>query len=305
MRAVIDLGTNTFHLLIINEQHQVIEKNTLAAKLGMGGISQGIITPEGIERGIGVLQTFNESIQKYAIPAEKIFAFGTSALRSAKNKEEVLAAFDKATGIKVQIIDGDQEAGLIYLGVKQAVEIEEPSMIVDIGGGSVEFIICNSSGMLWKQSFEIGAQRLMDRFFTSDPISGRSIGAMNDYLREALLPLTNAVHQYAPTVMIGSSGSYDTLNQMHAYDSTGTALAAHMIGNDYPLEAFQKAFEQLVSKNRAERLAIPGMIELRVDMIVVGVCLIRFLLMEYKIQKIKISKYAMKEGILAQTAHAS
>ncbi len=306
MRSIIDLGTNTFHLLIVDENEQVVYKASKAAKLGMGGINKGIITGEALQRALGVLNEFKSKINEFRIPSEKIFAFGTSALRNAGNASEVVDTMKRETEIPVTIISGDREAELIYEGVRRAVEITCPSLIVDIGGGSVEFIICNKDGILWKQSVEIGGQRLMELFFKEDPISPASVERLNDHFRVHLVKLANACHQYAPEVMIGSSGSYDTLNEMSFYETTGAPTPTELIGNEYPLEAFIRAYEKLLTSNREERMAIPGMIELRVEMIVVAVCLIRYLIQTFQITRIKVSKYAMKEGIMAITkAHAS
>ena len=300
-RAIIDLGTNTFHLLIVNHQNEILFKTSMAAKIGMGGINKGIITDDGIKRGIAVLTIFKKKIKEFDIHESQIIAFGTSALRSASNRLEVLKAIKDNTGITVEVISGDKEAELIYKGVSEAVKISESSLIVDIGGGSVEFIICNSAGILWKKSIEIGGQRLLELFQDSDPISPSSVNRLDDYLREKLLPLANACHQYSPKVMVGSSGSYDTLNSMYHFKSTGENAPIEKVGFDYPMEAFIDIYEQLLTKKRAERMAIPGMIELRVDMIVVAVCLIRYLIQTFGIETIRISKNAMKEGILKET----
>jgi exopolyphosphatase/guanosine-5'-triphosphate,3'-diphosphate pyrophosphatase len=300
-RAIIDLGTNTFHLLIVDKQNNILFKTSIAAKIGMGGINQGIITKDGILRAIVVLKEFKEKIKKYEINENKIFAFGTSAFRNASNQNEVLKAIKENTGFSVVVISGDREAELIYKGVSEAVQMTNTSLIVDIGGGSVEFIICNAEGMLWKKSLEIGGQRLLELFQDSDPISSSAVNRLDDYLREKLLPLANAYHQYSPKTMVGSSGTYDTLNSIYHLKKTGKNMPLETIGFDYPLEAFIDIYEQLLTKNRAERMAIPGMIELRVDMIVVAVCLIRHLIQNFDIQTIKISKYAMKEGILKET----
>lgn len=297
LSAIIDLGTNTFHILIFDGE-KVIYKQSLAAKMGMGGINQGEITPEGIERSINVLKVFRENLDTFKVPNEKIFAFGTSALRSAKNREEVIEKIMQETQIPVKVIDGAEEASLIYDGVKQAVSFEEVSMIVDIGGGSVEFIICNSERVLWMRSFEIGGQRLLEKFMKKDPIPQSEIGKMEQYFREVLLPLTNAVHQYQPTVMIGSSGSFDTLNDMYYCRTTNDLPPENIAGFDYPIAEFGRAYEQLIFSTREERMKIAGMKELRVDMIVVAMVLIKFLLQTFGIQKIKISNYALKEGAM-------
>jgi exopolyphosphatase / guanosine-5'-triphosphate,3'-diphosphate pyrophosphatase len=299
-KAIIDLGTNTFHLLIV-EDNNVLQKISKAAKIGLGGITKGIITPEGIQRGINVLLEFKQQMTDFGVDENKVIAFGTSALRSASNQKEVLEAIKSATGINVEVISGDREAELIYKGVSQAVAIKDNNLVVDIGGGSVEFIICNENGVLWKKSLEIGGQRMMDLFMDSDPISHQAVNKLNDYLREKLLPLANACHQYSPKIMVGSSGTYDTLNNIYHIKKTGNITPIDIIGFSYPMTEFIDIYEQLLTKNREERMAIPGMIELRVDMIVVAVCLIRYLIQNFGIDTIKISKYAMKEGILQES----
>lgn len=299
-KAFIDLGTNTFHLLIVEViTNNIHFKASIATQLGKGGINSQLITPEAIERAMKVLNDFKSKIDEFEVAKENVFATATSAVRNANNRTEFTERVLKETSIDIQVISGDEEATLIYEGVRQAVEITEPSLIVDIGGGSVEFIIANSSGILWKQSFEIGGQRLMELFMKSDPISFKAVERLNNYLLENLIPLANAIHQYHPKVLVGSSGSFDTLNAIH-WMKEFKHLPKDKIGFDYPISAFKEAYELLVYRNRAERIEIPGMIELRVDMIVVAVCLIRFLIETYKIEEMKVSNYALKEGLMSR-----
>ncbi|MCP9768895.1 phosphatase [Lacihabitans sp. LS3-19] len=296
-KAIIDLGTNTFHLMIF-EGKETLFKTSIAAKIGMGGINKGYITDEGISRGIEVLKTFREKLDEYQVSAANTFAFGTSAIRNASNQTEFLEKVKEETGIDITVIDGDKEAELIYKGVSQAVQIKNTSLIVDIGGGSVEFILCNPEKILWKRSFEIGGQRLMEKFMKKDPISPSEINRLDEYLRMELLPLTNAIHQYQPEVLIGSSGSFDTLNDMLFWKNTGAFAPTDIAGFEYPIQEFWKAYETLVFANHEERMAIGGMIPLRVDMIVVAVCLIKYLLITHNIKQMKISNYALKEGAM-------
>ena len=297
--AIIDLGTNTFHLLIVEEK-EILHKESVPAKIGMGGISAGIISEEGIRRALTVLKKFREVINNQGVSSENVFATGTSAIRSAGNKDEFVARVLGEAGIKINVISGDEEAELITLGVRQAMAIPETSLIMDIGGGSVEFIICNDDKIFWKQSFEIGGQRLMDKFMKSDPISMRSVQTMDDFFREQLLPLANACHQYAPKVLIGSSGSFDTLIDMNFMREKGTLPASNEVCFDYQIDEFYRAYDEIIFKNHAERMAIAGMIELRADMIMVAVCLIRFIVQTLDIQHIRVSSYALKEGVLAK-----
>ena len=296
--AIIDLGTNTFHLLIV-ENKETLFKESIPAKIGKGGISDGIISEDGIERALKVLKYFREIIDSQGVSLENIFAMGTSAIRNAGNKDEFIAKILAETGIKIKVISGEEEAELIALGVKQAMDIPETSLIMDIGGGSVEFIICQENKIFWKQSFEIGGQRLMDKFMKSDPISMRSVQTMDDFFREKLLPLANACHQYAPKVLIGSSGTFDTLIDMFFMKEKGHLPQKEEVSFEYSLDEFYHVYDELLFKNHAERMAIAGMIELRVDMIVVAMCLIRFVVQMLDIQRIRVSSYALKEGVMA------
>lgn len=303
-KAIIDLGTNTFQLLIIEQTgdtFRTIHEESYPAKIGKGGISLGIITEAGIQRGITGLKYFIQLFDKEGVMYENVLATATSAVRNAKNGDEFCERILAETGIKINVISGEEEATLIYEGVKLGMKIgTEPSMIMDIGGGSVEFIICNENKIFWKQSFEIGGQRLMDIFMTSDPISPRSVQALKNYLEEQLLPLTNAVHQYAPVCVIGSAGSFETLVDMYFMKTQGQLPPPEQISFDLPIQEFYNSFLKLVSSNHDERMALSGMIELRVDMIVVGVCLIDFILKQHDIQRIKVSNYALKEGVLSK-----
>lgn len=182
-KAVIDLGTNTFHVLIF-EDKKLVFNQSIAAKIGMGGISEGIISEEGIQRALSVLTQFRGIIETYGIDINDVKAFGTSAIRNASNQETFVERIRQETGIRITVISGDKEAQLIYQGVLAAMPIPETSLVMDIGGGSVEFIIGKENTILWKQSFEIGGQRLIDKFMKTDPISRRSIDFMDDFLRE-------------------------------------------------------------------------------------------------------------------------
>ncbi len=304
--AIIDLGTNTFHLLVVEtEGHHELFRMSTPARIGQGGINQNKITQEAIERALAVLRNFKDKSDELGVLHENIHAFGTSAIRNADNRAEFLSVVKAQTGITITVIDGDKEAELIYEGVRQAVEVRDHAMIVDIGGGSVEFIICDPEKILWKRSFEIGGQRLIERFMKKDPISPADITRMNDYLTQELLPLANAVHQYHPKALIGSSGSFDTLNDMYFMRTRGHLPPEEVKGFDYPMEEFGRAFDELVFRDKAARMNIPGMIELRVDMIVVAVCLIRLIIQQYGIESIKISNYALKEGALASVLKES
>lgn len=298
--AIIDMGTNTFHLLLAAPEeggYHITYRERLAVKIGKGGINQGMITEDGIQRALLAMQSFRNTIDKHGV--EQVYAFGTSALRNARNGEEVADRILQLTGIEVNIISGDEEAQFIYMGVKTALGMgNEKGLIIDIGGGSVEFIIADNDTVYWKQSIEIGAQRLLEKFQQNDPITRTEITALDEYFAVHLSPLFDALRQYPTGVMIGSSGTFDTLSDIFCarHDIHKTAEETE---TPLTLAGFYEVYDLLIHENRAGRMNIPGMIEMRVDMIVVACCLIRYILEQHPFHRIRVSTYALKEGVLA------
>ncbi|ARS37437.1 phosphatase [Pontibacter actiniarum] len=302
--ALIDMGTNTFHLLVteVSEQGQLQElfKTKVPVRLGQGGISNGAITPEASDRALKTLRDFRKTIDE--LGADTVRAMATSMVRNASNGDAFVKDIFKQTDIRVEVIDGAREAELIYYGVRAAGVLgEETALIMDIGGGSVEFILCNQNEIFWKQSFELGAQRLMDMFFTQDPIPAESVAAEKAYLEEKLQPLTEAVAKYKPTVLVGSSGTFDTLCDIDAQSKGDTSrTTAPPVASTLAVKAFRTVHQDLLRKNHEERLAIPGMLEMRVDMIVLASIAADFVLQKYNLQEIRVSSYALKEGMLQE-----
>ncbi len=300
--AIIDLGTNTFQLIVAKETErgfEILLQKSTPSRLGKGGINQGVITPEAMARALLVLEDFKKELDAFGLPRQQVLAFGTSAIRSASNKAEFLDAIRSGPDLPVRIIDGETEAHLIYLGVRKAVSLGTvPNLIMDIGGGSVEFVIADEQSVYWKKSFETGGQRLLDRFVKSDPLSPAAIRKINDFLEERLIDLSNAIHQYAPQILIGSSGTFETLAEIDHWNRKNEWPPAGQNGFDIPLEEFYRSRNLILGANRDERMKIPGMRELRVDMIPVAICLIDYIISRYHIRTVKASRYSLKEGAL-------
>jgi exopolyphosphatase/guanosine-5'-triphosphate,3'-diphosphate pyrophosphatase len=298
--AVIDLGTNTFHILIAeitpNRSYQITERLRLPVMIGKGGINQGLITEAGQERALAALRQFADLIEERGI--KRVRATATSAFRNARNGVEFGQRIQKETGIAVEIIDGQREAEYIFRGVQEALSLDEtPVLIMDIGGGSVEFILSSNRQIRWKQSFEIGAQRLLDRFDIQDPISEANRHELTAYFHETLADLLGAGKRWNPMTLVGASGTFETLCDIHAHRHQ---LAVEDEACELPMSAdsFSDILQELLAKNRTERLAMSGMVEMRVDMIVVAAWLIQFVLDTLTIKELRVSAYALKEGVL-------
>ncbi|HZY82527.1 MAG TPA: exopolyphosphatase [Cyclobacteriaceae bacterium] len=297
--AIIDMGTNTFHLLVaeISSKPKILVREREAVKVGKGGINKNMITDEGFARALNTIGKFKTIIDQYSV--RKTLAFGTSAIRNAANGHELIDAIRSKTGIEARIIDGEEEADLIYRGVRAALDLgQENSMIVDIGGGSVEFIIGNATGVQWKHSFEIGGQRLLEEFQKFDPIGKEDITNLERFLDQQLDPLKQQLKKYGPATMVGVSGTFDTLSEMFCMRNN---LPYYPDDSETPFDinAFPSIYNDLLTHDRAGRLALPGMIEMRVDMIVVACVLVNFLVHLHDFKNIRVSSYSLKEGVLA------
>lgn len=299
--AILDLGTNTFHLLLaeVNRDNiSVFHRERQAVKLGKGGINQAMITEDATARAVKCLQLFRARMDEEQIVRH--IALGTSALRSASNSEAVLRRIKQETGIDVKVITGEQEAEYIYHGVNAALRFgSEKALIVDIGGGSVEFVIADGSQIFWKASIDIGAQRMLEQFHRHDPMLPEEISALQHHYHSTLTPLHKEMERFRPGVLAGSSGSFDTLSEIHCRKS---AIPFPEGNPESPLTiaSFYEIHKQLVSSNRSGRMMIPGMIEMRVDMIVVASCLIQYLVEHFFFQKIRVSSFSLKEGVLSR-----
>ena len=292
-----DLGTNTFHLLIVEDDRTIVHEQD-AVKLGEGGINKGFIIPAAFERGLQTMQLFGKLLVDNHVSEAR--AIATSALRNASNGKAFINDVKEKTGIAIEIIDGEQEAALIYEGIKAAGCLTaKNSIIVDIGGGSVEFIICNDRNIFWKQSFEIGAARLMDKFHRIDPIPPDSINALSLYLDDCLQPLFAAAKKHPVKNLIGSSGVFESYAEVierskgNSFDLKKTKQYA------FNLPELLELIEKIILSSHQQRVITAGIIPVRIDMIVTASLLTRFIMEKLAITDVTMSTYSLKEGVLA------
>ena len=299
--SIIDLGTNTFNLLVVETRgREVVGKlhqEKIPVKLGEGGINLGLILEKPYQRGL-------EAMQKYAaiskdLAVDKVFAFATSAIRSSGNGVQFVEDVKSSCGISVTIIDGQQEAELIYRGVQLSGALSEHnSLILDIGGGSCEFIICNRNRYFWKHSFDLGVSRLYDRFKHQNPILPSEIETIQLLFETELQVLFNALKQFPTTELIGSSGSFDTFAEMISFRKFGEDRVSNLKEYRFDLEEFNAVHQSLLHSTVSERYQMPGLIAMRVDMIVIASILVDYLIKKLGIESMKVSAYSLKEGVM-------
>ncbi|MBK9541105.1 MAG: exopolyphosphatase [Bacteroidetes bacterium] len=299
--AILDLGTNTFHLLIVEANsdytYTVLHESKSVVKLGEGAIERNFIEKVPFQRGVKAVVNFARQIRNFSV--NHIHAFATSAVRGASNGSEFVEEVFAKTGIKISVIKGEQEAELIYFGIRQCVELSpHPVLMMDIGGGSVEFIIGSNEKIFWKGSYNIGVARLLEHFSPSDPISNSQISEIEKFLEFQLQSLSKAIQDFPVQCIIGSSGSFESYAEMIAPSRDSRPDKHKSCTYEFQLNDYFNLHESLIRSTRKERKLMKGLLKMRVDMIVLASIITNLVLQKYSITQMKLSEYSLKEGAL-------
>jgi exopolyphosphatase/guanosine-5'-triphosphate,3'-diphosphate pyrophosphatase len=299
--AVIDCGTNTFALNIYESENGKDFKRIYKERYFVELLEEGRdrIGDAPYARALNAHYKFAETLLKYDITLMRVV--GTAALRLASNGAQLMQEIADTTGIKIELIDGMREADLIYKGVRLATPTEEaPFLIMDIGGGSVEFILCDNDKVFWAQSFNIGAAILFDQFRPKDPVEQETIDTMQTTLTEALESLWQAAADFPRLTLVGASGTFDVIASMHTPSRKRHAKRYEIIGADFFL---QQVYQKLISSTYDQRIAMHDLPPTRAKLIVGVIILIRLVIQRLNIQNLAVSDYALREGCAWELLH--
>lgn len=293
--AIIDLGTNTSNLLIVektDDELEIIHQSKQLVRMGDNKIIDHLISSEAIDRVLAVLSEQKRMIELEGV--EKVQILATSAVRAAKNKDVLLESVTEATGFPVEVVSGEREAILIFKGVLMALNnLQEKSVILDIGGGSIEMIVAHDKQILWKESKPTGMSRIINKFIISDPIKPEDIQILQNYYEARYQAAFTKCREEGINTLIGCSGSFDTIADIIDQVNPGEKLRKHQ---DISLEDFYKVFNKLVHSKRNERMNMIGMDNVRVDLIVPAVLFIELLIKNTGILHITQTGFALREG---------
>jgi exopolyphosphatase/guanosine-5'-triphosphate,3'-diphosphate pyrophosphatase len=298
-KAVIDLGTNTFQLIVADvfpDKIDILFKKQHAVKLGEAGIEKNQISLHAWQRAINALSDLHGILKDYGCSEVKLI--GTSALRNAINAKDFIKEVLERFGYSIEVIDGLREAKYILNGVTHTLPkslLAESFMVMDIGGGSVEFIINNVEKSEQLFSFEMGCARLLERFHKSDPIQAEDIAAMKSFIHSFLAKIPKSIQI---NTLIGAAGSFESLLQLNdellEEQSTLTNDNLHKID----LANFKSLYHKLLRSTYAERNSWPLLQGYKAEMIVSGFVLIDCVLERFGCKNIYCSKFSLKEGAL-------
>jgi len=291
-KAVIDLGTNTFNLAIADVENNTInllhsEKEGVA--IGMGGINNKLLSEEAIKRAISCLTRFKSHCDDFQVT--QIDAIGTSAIRDATNKQVFLKLVKDATGIEINVINGIQEANLIYQGIAYTYDFESPSLIMDIGGGSTEFIAANSNGIKDLISLNIGVSRIFQLFSFSNPMTAEDILNVENYLEVHEHDFFNRINCQT---LVGASGSFETFYEL--VHQTNYPLGYQTQELDF--KEFEKILDWVISTSQSERDTNDFIIPIRKKMAPIAAIKTRWVIKKMNANRVVISPCSLKEGVL-------
>jgi exopolyphosphatase / guanosine-5'-triphosphate,3'-diphosphate pyrophosphatase len=300
-KAVIDIGTNSFHLIIAevlsNGKVNTVQRERIVVRLGTEG-KEALTHISEKEQGkaIDVLKEFRKLGKFYNA---EIFAVATSAVRESDNKEKFLEAVYKETGIKIKVIDGKEEASYIFTGVQNALPMQDQRILcIDIGGGSTEIIIGKNGKSDFLQSYKLGAVRLSKMFFKEYLITQTGIRECSGYISKALNEsgLPDFVKDYDAAV--GASGTILAISSVVSFNKYGS-IPEDLNGFTFTSEELNQAADLILSKTTLEeRTTIKGIDKSRAEIIPPGVLILKNIFAILGIDNMTISGYALREGFL-------
>ncbi|MGI9032673.1 MAG: Ppx/GppA phosphatase family protein [Acidimicrobiales bacterium] len=302
--AAIDVGTNSFHLIVAQptgpNRFEVLEREKEVIRLGSGSGDMKHLDPEAIERGVAALGRFARIAESFGA---EVHAVATSAVREAENRQELLEAAESRSGVRIDVISGVEEARLIHLGVLQAVPLfDRQRLVIDIGGGSTEFVVGRAGDMVDARSLKLGGIRVSERFFAKEPVKKRVIDEARTFIRNHLPPVVRMVAEHGGfEVAAGSSGTIVNVAEM-ALARRGSDPVHQISNTRFSAAELDEVVRDLASRPRAsDRLAVPGLDPRRADIILGGILVLEQAFQALEITELVVSDYALREGVLLDT----
>jgi exopolyphosphatase/guanosine-5'-triphosphate,3'-diphosphate pyrophosphatase len=296
--AAIDVGSNSVHMVIAQADPDgaITTLWRMKEMVGLGRMSfpSRRLSRDGMNRAINALKRFQQAAQQRQ--CEKIIAVATSAVREAENGGDFMMRVKRELGLYVRVISARDEARLIYLAVRHACNLKDtPHLIVDIGGGSVEFIVGDQRRTLMLESRKLGAARMSAKYVKSDPISKEDRGKLLKHYDELLTPLCRNIASHKPVRAIGTSG---TLESIAALSGSVPSSNGHETSAVIERHKFDEVLKELLSSNTKQRANMRGLDDQRRDQILAGALLVNELFDRLHLRRIHICSSALREGIL-------
>jgi exopolyphosphatase / guanosine-5'-triphosphate,3'-diphosphate pyrophosphatase len=305
--AFFDVGTNTI-LCVIAEirdtgRFRVLDDMAEITRLGQGVDQTRRISAEGERRSLAVLKRYRSQCDSLGV--DEIVAVGTSALRDAENSAEVRARFKDELGFDIRVISGAEEAAYSFLAVQRGLALAAGRLLViDIGGGSTEFISGDQREMFQALSIDLGSVRLTERFLPSDPVRSEEVARMNLAIDGELARLSEHGIDADPSrALVGIAGTFTTLVAMEKNLACYSRREVH--GGTLTLVAVRRQLARLARRSVAERRRLAGLEPERADVIFAGACMLERIMDFYHADRVIVSDQGVRYGLLHEAAQRS
>ena len=300
--AALDIGTNSFHLVVakpVPGGFEVVTREKEVVRLGHGGGDMKEISEDAMERGVKCLVRLAAIAESHDA---EVRAVATSAVREAKNRAEFLKKVRKATKLEIEVVSGVEEARLIHLGVLNAVGVHDrPMFVADIGGGSTEVVVGLDDEVLFARSFKLGAVRLTDRFFSGTTLHPSAVPSCRAFIRSSLSVVAPEVLELGFEVVAASSGTAETVAriiQSQRKSSEPKSMNRFEFSGDEVRATVMELVAAPTVEERAKRFALETN---RADIILAGALILEGLVDVFELKTIMFSDYALREGLLLDT----
>ena len=293
--GAIDIGTNSMRLLttdLIDNKLTNRKKYVNTTRIGQGVDENGFITEEAMERNINALKEYHDKCLDYG--CEKIYCMGTSALRDSKNRSEFIKRSKDEAGIDVNVVDGEIEAKLGFSGVTNGIDKEGDILVIDIGGGSTEFIFGNKEGIERNVSINIGALRLTEKYL-SEGYSDSAFSDMREFINEQIKDIVSYLNEKEIECVCGIGGTITSLSAVNQNLEVYSMEKVH--GSVITREEVQKMMDKFVSCSDEERKHINGLQPKRADIIAAGTEILICIMDNLSKKDVVVSEYDNLEGI--------
>lgn len=297
--GAIDIGSNSVHMIVAQADSDgaITTLWRMKEPVGLGRISfpSKNLSTEAMDRAVTVLGRFKQAAQQRQ--CEKILAVATSAVREAHNGGDLIERIRRDLGMHVRVVSARDEARLIYLAVRHALRMgPKPHLIIDIGGGSVEFIVGDDNDAQILDSRKLGAARMTAQFVKSDPISKEDRQALQAHFEAELGPLFQQIDPLQPVRVIGTSGTLENIARLCGEDEQ--APQEERVIGVIDRGRFDKFLDKLLATSSSDRARMRGLDDARKDQIIAGALLTREIFERSGTKQIEICPAAMREGIL-------
>ncbi|HOX35174.1 MAG TPA: Ppx/GppA phosphatase family protein [Methanoregulaceae archaeon] len=300
--SFIDIGTNSVRLLVVrfnpNHSFTVLSRQKQQVRLGEGEFEEEEILPAAMDRAVMVCRQFTDLARTFS--CEEFVAVATAALRDAVNKNDLLNRLRHEARLDVRVISGREEARLIYLGIASGMHLSDKNAVfIDIGGGSTEIAIGGARQYDYLGSFNLGAIRLTNQYFSAThtgPVSPEHYRKIQQHVRNALVTDLPKLRKLRRDLAFGSSGTITNLAEMAARMQPRTDGCRK---EELSYRDLRKIIDTLCPLSLEERKRVPGINPERADIIVAGAAILDTVMKELGISCIRISSRGLQDGLLA------